>query len=51
VEPLDDTSRALLGLADRLGAPLTVEAWGDDVDLSLTSLLVEAAGPVVAWGP
>ncbi len=48
-EPLDDTSRALVELAERLDAPLTVEVWGDDIDLSLTDLLVEAAGPVVAW--
>ena len=24
-------------------------SWGDDVDLSLTGMLVDAAGPVVAW--
>jgi hypothetical protein len=28
---------------------MSVDVWGDDVDLSLTSLLVDAAGPVVAW--
>ena len=49
VEPLDDTSRALLELAEQLEAPVTLEVWGDDVDLSLTALLVDAAGPVVAW--
>jgi Thiamine pyrophosphate enzyme, central domain len=49
VGPLDDVSRALLELAHGLDAPVTVEAWGDDVDLSLTELLVDAAGPVVAW--
>jgi thiamine pyrophosphate-dependent acetolactate synthase large subunit-like protein len=48
-EPLDDTTRAVLELADRIDAPVTLEAWGDDVDLSLTDLLVDAAGPVVAW--
>jgi len=48
-EPLDDTSRALVELAEQLEAPVTVEVWGDAVDLSLTALLVEAAGPVVAW--
>jgi acetolactate synthase-1/2/3 large subunit len=48
-QPLDDTGRALVDLAEQLDAPLTIELWGDDVDLSLTSLLVEAAGPVVAW--
>ena len=49
VEPLDDVSQALVELGARLSAPLTVELWGDDVDLSLTGLLVDAAGPVVAW--
>ncbi len=47
--PLDDVSHQLVELARAIDAPLSVEAWGDDVDLSLTSLLVEAAGPVVAW--
>jgi thiamine pyrophosphate-dependent acetolactate synthase large subunit-like protein len=47
--PLDDASRALVELAQQVGAPLSMEVWGDDVDLSLTSLLVDAAGPVVAW--
>jgi hypothetical protein len=47
--PLDDTGRALVDLADRVDAPVSVEIWADDVDLSLTSLLVDAAGPVVAW--
>jgi thiamine pyrophosphate-dependent acetolactate synthase large subunit-like protein len=50
VAPLDDMTGALMELATNLGAPMAVEVWGDDVDLSLTSLLVEAAGPVVAWG-
>lgn len=45
----DPVTEALIELGARSGAPLTVERWGDDVDLSLTSLLVEAAGPVVAW--
>ncbi|MGZ4736846.1 MAG: hypothetical protein ACXV8R_14655 [Acidimicrobiia bacterium] len=49
VEPLDDITRDLLALAEHLNAPLTLETWGDDVDLSLTALLVDAAGPVVAW--
>lgn len=49
VEPLDPISEALADLARALDVPLTVEPWGDDVDLSLTALLVEAAGPVVAW--
>lgn len=49
VDSLDDTGRALVELARSLDAPLSIEVWGDDVDLSLTSLLVEAAGPVVAW--
>lgn len=51
VDPVDGTTRALLELAATLDAPVTAEVWGDDVDLSLTALLVEAAGPVVAWGP
>ena len=50
VEPLDATTRGLLDLAEQLDVPLSVDVWGDDVDLSLTALLVEAAGPVVAWG-
>ncbi|MGZ6996224.1 MAG: hypothetical protein ACXVIM_13515, partial [Acidimicrobiia bacterium] len=50
VEPLDDVTRELLALAERLNAPMTLETWGDDVDLALTALLVDAAGPVVAWG-
>lgn len=51
VEPADETTRALVDLARSLDADLTVETWGEDVDLSLTDLLVGAAGPVVAWGP
>ena len=51
VEQMDETTRAVVDLARTLDADLTVEAWGDDVDLSLTALLVDAAGPVVAWGP
>lgn len=50
VAPVDDMTRALVELATTLGAPVTLEVWDDDVDLSLTALLVEAAGPVVAWG-
>jgi thiamine pyrophosphate-dependent acetolactate synthase large subunit-like protein len=49
VEPLDGIETALVELGARLDAPLTVESWGDDVDLSRTELLVDAAGPVVAW--
>ncbi len=49
VEPLDAIGAALVALGVRLDVPMTVETWGDDVDLSLTALLVEAAGPVVAW--
>jgi thiamine pyrophosphate-dependent acetolactate synthase large subunit-like protein len=49
VEPLDRIDAALVELGARLDVPLTVETWGDDVDLSLTELLVDAAGPVVAW--
>ncbi|HEY3724585.1 MAG TPA: hypothetical protein VGN59_14630 [Acidimicrobiia bacterium] len=51
VGPLDAVSEALIELGARLSVPLTVELWGDDVDLSLTALLVDAAGPVVAWTP
>lgn len=50
VAPVDDVTRALVQLATALDAPVTLEVWDDDVDLSLTALLVEAAGPVVAWG-
>ena len=50
VAPVDDMTRALIELATTLGSPVTLEVWDDDVDLSLTALLVDAAGPVVAWG-
>jgi hypothetical protein len=50
VGPVDEITEALHELATRAGAPLTLEVWGDDVDLSLTEMLVDAAGPVVAWG-
>jgi hypothetical protein len=49
--PVDTATAAIVELAERLGLPLALEVWGDDVDLSLTELLVRAAGPVVAWGP
>jgi thiamine pyrophosphate-dependent acetolactate synthase large subunit-like protein len=49
LEPLDATEAALVELGRKLDVPLTVETWGEDVDLSLTDLLVDAAGPVVAW--
>jgi thiamine pyrophosphate-dependent acetolactate synthase large subunit-like protein len=49
VAPVDEVTAAIAALADERGLPLTLEVWGDDVDLSLTDLLVEAAGPVVAW--
>jgi len=48
--PVDDVTRAVVDLAERLGTPFGLEAWGEDVDFSYTRLLVEAAGPVVAWG-
>jgi hypothetical protein len=48
--PVDDATRAVVELADRIGTPFRLEAWGDDVDFSYTRLLIEAAGPVVAWG-
>lgn len=49
VGPLDPIDAELVALGTKLRVPLTVESWGDDVDLSLTDLLVDAAGPVVAW--
>lgn len=49
--PIDPTTAAIVEAASRLGAPLTLEVWGDDVDLTLTTMLVDAAGPVVAWSP
>ena len=49
IAPLDGVSQALVDLGERLSVPLTVELWGDDVDLALTAMLVDAAGPVVAW--
>jgi acetolactate synthase-1/2/3 large subunit len=51
VAPVDATTEALIGLAAGLDLPVALEVWGDDVDLTLTGMLVEAAGPVVAWGP
>jgi hypothetical protein len=51
VGPVDEATRAVVDLANALHSPLTLAVWDDDVDLSLTELLVEAAGPVVAWGP
>lgn len=50
VAPVEPATEAFVELAHRFGAPLRIEVWGDDVDLGLTDLLVEAAGPVVAWG-
>lgn len=49
VAPADATVAEACAVADRRGLPLTLHQWGDDVDLSLTQVLVEAAGPVVAW--
>jgi thiamine pyrophosphate-dependent acetolactate synthase large subunit-like protein len=51
VAPVDDTTRAVVDLASTLHLPLTLDVWDDDVDLTLTDLLVDAAGPVVAWVP
>jgi thiamine pyrophosphate-dependent acetolactate synthase large subunit-like protein len=51
VAPLDERTGAIAALAKERALPLTLEVWGEDVDLSLTDLLVEAAGRVVAWGP
>jgi thiamine pyrophosphate-dependent acetolactate synthase large subunit-like protein len=50
IAPTDETTRALVDLGSAVHAPLTLAVWDDDVDLTLTDLLVEAAGPVVAWG-
>ncbi|MBM3673910.1 MAG: hypothetical protein FJW88_02980 [Actinobacteria bacterium] len=47
--PADATVAEASTVADRHDFPFTVHEWGDDVDLSLTQVLVEAAGPVVAW--
>jgi acetolactate synthase-1/2/3 large subunit len=49
VAPVDAATEAVVAAADRAGVPFSLEVWGDDVDLSLTRLLVDAAGPVVAW--
>jgi hypothetical protein len=51
VAPVDATTQALIDLATRRELPVALEVWGDDVDLTLTGMLVDAAGPVVAWGP
>lgn len=50
-EPIDAATTAVLDRADDLFVRFDLVAWGDDVDLSLTRLLIEAAGPVVAWAP
>jgi hypothetical protein len=50
VAPLDEVTAEIASPADARDLPLTLEVWGDDVDFSLTDLLVEAAGGVVAWG-
>lgn len=49
-EPLDPITMEVARIADMLEAPVRIEPWGPDVDLALTDELVEAAGPVVAWG-
>jgi thiamine pyrophosphate-dependent acetolactate synthase large subunit-like protein len=49
VAPVDAATEAVVAAADHAGAPFSLATWGDDVDLTLTSLLVDAAGPVVAW--
>ena len=51
VEPIDGLITEVEAIAESKGLPFSVEVWGDDVDLSLTSLLIEAAGSVVAWTP
>ncbi len=45
-DPVDDATREILEAAPDA---IRVEAWGDDVDWTRTSDLIEAAGPVVAW--
>lgn len=47
--PVDEIATALLDAGTRCELPVRLEVWDDTVDLSLTSLLLEAAGPVVAW--
>ncbi len=47
--PVDPVTAGLADRAAAAGVPFRLEVWADDVDLSLTALLVEAAGPVVAW--
>lgn len=49
--PIDALTEALVEAAEARSTPFRLDVWGDDVDLGLTSLLVEAAGPVVAWRP
>jgi len=51
--PVDDTSRAVLEVAEAEGTPVELEVWGEGglpVDWSSTAALIEVAGPVVAWG-
>lgn len=45
-DPVDDATREILEAAPDA---IRVEAWGDDVDWTRTSDLIDAAGPVVAW--
>lgn len=47
--PVDEITTSLLDAAARRSLPVRLEVWDETVDLSLTSLLVDAAGPVVAW--
>jgi thiamine pyrophosphate-dependent acetolactate synthase large subunit-like protein len=47
--PIDPVTEMAVEVAARAGTPFRLEVWADDVDLGLTSLLVDAAGPVVAW--
>jgi len=49
--PVDALTQALVEAGEGRATPFRLDVWGDDVDLGLTSLLVEAAGPVVAWRP
>ena len=47
--PVDPTTVEVARIVDALEAPVRIEPWGDDVDLTRTADLVAAAGPIVAW--
>jgi hypothetical protein len=48
--PVDEWTAAITELAAKMAARFRLEVWGDEIDPSPTRALVEAAGPVVAWG-